>query len=479
MVAPSRSLSFPPKSMTETAAPTVVYRPYPGPQTRFQELSCFEVLYGGAAGGGKSAGGVVAALRHIGRGFGPAYKALILRREYTEIEQSILPETEKYYPALGGRYLQQKHRWVFPGGERVQLGHAQHLEDIKKLLGTEYQYVYLDEVTTFEKSQYTYVISRLRSTHPGIRRRLRSGTNPGSRGHAWVFERFGAWLDPDAPVKAESGQVLYFCRREDETEYVVPKGTPKSLGRCFIAATTKDNPAIDDVEGYLRQLDELDAVTRAQLKSGNWLIKPARGLYYKRAWFGELLDEAPDDCSWVRWWDRAATEEQKGKDPDWTVGLKLARVRTGALTGKYVIGGVVRMRGSPGEVARTIKMTADMDGRGTMIAMPEDPGAAGKFESDAYSKLLTGFNVRFFRETGDKVTRQNPVSAQAERGNVRLVRGPWNEPFLQVLEAFPEGGHDDDVDALGGAFNAHQTHREYVPPKAAAPSSIVNRFAGF
>ena len=156
----------------------VGFRPHRGPQTRFLALSCFEGLYGGAAGGGKSTAGVIGALRRVGKGFGRNYKALLLRREFPEIESTLLPEMEKYYPLLGGRYRQQKKYWIFPEGERIYLGHAQHLEDIKRYLGTEWQYVFFDELTTFERQQYIYAISRLRSSH-GIPVRIRSGTNPG------------------------------------------------------------------------------------------------------------------------------------------------------------------------------------------------------------------------------------------------------------------------------------------------------------
>lgn len=87
-----------------------------------------------------------------------------------------------------------------------------------------------------------------------------------------------------------------------------------------------------------------------------------------------------------------------------------------------------------------------------MVALSEDPGAAGKFEADYYARELAGYDVRFLRETKDKITRAKPVSAQAERGNIKVVRGAWNRAFLSELEEFPEGKNDDQVDALSGAF---------------------------
>jgi predicted phage terminase large subunit-like protein len=91
------------------------------------------------------------------------------------------------------------------------------------------------------------------------------------------------------------------------------------------------------------------------------------------------------------------------------------------------------------------------------IVLPQDPGQAGKAQVEDFARELAGYDARFERETGDKVTRAQPFSAQCEAGNVALVRAPWNEAFLQSLEAFPDPGvHDDDVDAASGAFSSMQ-----------------------
>ena len=459
------------------------WRPNPGPQTRFLQLTCHEALYGGAAGGGKSEAALVDALRYVGKGFGRNYQALLLRREFPELERTLIARSWELYPRLGGRYSQKKKLWLFPGGETVEFGHAEHEKDIRKYQGAQYQYVYFDEETTFTEYMYLYMFSRVRSAH-GVPCRVRGGTNPGSEGHEWVFARFAAWLDPKHPNRAEPGEIRWFIRDNDvDTE--VPKGTPLARSRTFIPAKLRDTPQLDDE--YRANLRQLDPVTRAQLEDGNWLIKPGKGLYYKRAWFTFVEPDAvPTDVQWVRFWDRAATEPQKGKgDPDWTVGVLLGRVRSShpRLAGKYVIAHAERMRGSPGDVEATIKATAALDNPGpekpVMVALSKDPGQAGKFEAAYYARELAKYNVRFFPETGDKITRQNPVSAQCAAGNLLIVKGEWNTPFVATLESFPEGGHDDDVDALAGAFNALQQFEAYEAPKTQAQSSIRGRFAGF
>jgi len=422
------------------------WKPNPGPQEYFLSLTCREALYGGAAGGGKSAALLVDAVRYVGRGYGPAYKALLLRRTFPELERSLIPESKLLYRRLGGRYNGQLHVWTFPEGETVWLSHLQTEGDIHAHQSAEYQFVGFDEVTSFTLQQYLYLgYSRMRSSH-GVPLRLRAGTNPGNDGHEWVFERFGPWLNPESNVKARPGQVLHYVG-----DNLVPRGTPGAMGRTFVPAKNADNPHLDD--GYAAGLDMLDAVTRAQLKDGNWLIKPGKGKYFKRNYF-PVVEAYPADAQLIRYWDRAGTGESEAKkrkssDPDWTVGMLLAKSG-----GIYYIVDINRFRGSPGEVEKEIARTAEADGKHVQVGLEQDPGQAGKFEIATYMRTLDGFNVRAYPARVDKIVRAQPASAQAEHGNFRMVRGAWNKAFVEEVEAFPEGGHDDQVDALSGGHNA-------------------------
>lgn len=427
------------------------WRPNPGPQTRFLSLTCFEALYGGAAGGGKSDALLVDAIRYVGRGYGPGYAALLLRREFPDLEMSLMRRAPALYLRLGGRWNGASKTWTFPAGETVRFGHCQHEQDVHQYQGAEFQFVGFDELTSFTEYQYTYLISRIRSPH-GIPLRLRAATNPGGVGHDWVFRRWAPWLDPESATRGDPGQVLYFARAGDR-EIEVTRDTVGAFGRTFVPARLSDNPYLAADGNYERALDELDEVTRGRLKSGDWLIQPAPGMYFRRAWF-EVVPAAPANAARVRHWDRAATPEKKSNDPDWTVGLKFSRTPDGI----YYVEDVVRLRDSPHAVERAIRSTAALDGVGTMVSLAEDPGQAGKFEAAYYARALAGYNVRTAPERGDKVLRSLPVSAQAQAGNVKLVRGPWVEAFLHELERFPQKGvHDDQVDALSGAFAALTT----------------------
>ncbi len=422
----------------------IVWQPNPGPQTRFLASTAFEALYGGAAGGGKSDALLMDALRYIDV---PGYRALLLRRTFPELLRSLIPKSFRYYLALNGKpNMSSMPQWKFPSGAVIEFGHLQHEHDVHNYQSAEYQYIGFDELTSFTEAMFVYMQSRLRGVD-GIPKRMRAGTNPGGEGHDWVFRRFGPWLDKESAIKAKPGERLYFKNTKDGPVFC--SRFESNLSRVFYPAKVSDNPHLD--EGYEEILGGLDRVSRAQLLDGNWMAKPAAGAYYKRSWF-RIIDAAPSQVTGrVRHWDLAATAPSEGNDPDWTVGVKMARTKDGM----FIIEDITRFRESPGAVEQAIRNTAEADGKGCSISIPQDPGQAGKSQSKALALLLAGFVFSSKPETGDKVTRQKPLSAQAEAGNVALVRGPWLEKFFQELEAFPSKGvHDDQVDAAAGAFDA-------------------------
>jgi predicted phage terminase large subunit-like protein len=113
-----------------------------------------------------------------------------------------------------------------------------------------------------------------------------------------------------------------------------------------------------------------------------------------------------------------------------------------------------------------VRQTAEEDGRAVDVAMEQEPGSAGKVVTDCYLRLLAGWHFHAERSTGSKADRAQPLAAQAEGGNVKLVRGAWNKEFLDEVEAFPFGRHDDQVDAasLGFARLARQRRLNFYVP---------------
>lgn len=438
-----------------------LWEPNPGPQRRFAGTDADECLYGGAAGGGKSSALVAMPLRwtHV-----PEFRALVLRRETTQLPD-LLDKASAIYSRMVNppRYNGTDHTWTFPSGAVIWFSHCKDPDDWQRYQGLEFQWIGFDELTHFTLRQYREIRARVRSATPGLPRHVRATTNPGGPGHDWVFERWGAWLNPECGWeglrrRARPGELLWVLQDGDTTR-VVPWGTPDATSRCFIPARIEDNPRLlKEDPGYKKRLRDNDPVRQAQLIRGDWLAKPAAGKYFKRAWF-PIVDAAPVKAARVRYWDRAATP-----DGDWTVGVRMANDR-----GTLYVEHVQRMRGVPGEVAATIKSCAETDGPSVTQVLEQDPGQAGLVEADAYSRVLAGHRFLFVRPTGDKIVRAGPYSAQCMAGNVRLVRGAWNEAYLNELESFPDGDYDDQVDASSGAYSSVLTAGVTITPPPAAP----------
>jgi predicted phage terminase large subunit-like protein len=175
---------------------------------------------------------------------------------------------------------------------------------------------------------------------------------------------------------------------------------------------------------------------------------PKSGGMFDRANF-EIKRAAPAHLEIVRAWDFAASVPKPGTDPDWTAGVKMGKDREG----QFWILDVIRFQGSSSQVEKTLKNTASQDKRAVRVRIPQDPGQAGVSQAKSFVRKLAGYSVRYERPTGTKEARATPLSAQVEIGNVFLVEGDWNEPFLQEIELFPFAKHDDQVDAAADAFN--------------------------
>lgn len=223
------------------------WEPHPGPQTEFCSRGEFEALYGGAAGGGKTDCLIAEATRFI---HFPNYHGILLRRTFPQL-QEVIDRCFIYYPAVGGEYRSTEHRWYFPSGAKISLGHMQHSNDRYNYQGKEYQFVGFDEVTQFEPEQYLYLFSRARSSDPRIPPRVRSTTNPGGIGHRFIKERFVDMAPPG-------------------TTFIDPI---TGLSRIFIPGKLEDNPTLAQNDpGYVARLMALPVLERKRLLEGIWDI---------------------------------------------------------------------------------------------------------------------------------------------------------------------------------------------------------------
>jgi len=438
-------------------------RPQEGPQEAFLASASDIALYGGAAGGGKTWALLLEPLRHIEvKGFG----AVFFRRNTTQIrnEGGLWDESENLYPLIQGNPKSHNLQWDFPAGTSVTMAHLEYDKTVLNYQGSQIPLICFDELTHFTEKQFWYMLSRNRSMC-GVRPYIRATCNPDA--DSWVALFVAWWIDQETgfAIPERSGIVRWFVRigntikwadspeglseykmtNDDGVDVPIP---PKSF--TFIAAKLTDNKALMAADpGYMANLLALSRVDRERLLGGNWKIRPSAGLYFKREWV-EIIDTAPAGLREVRGWDLAATPENGENDPDWTTGTKMGL----SSDGTYYILDHVYDRLSPNGVERLIRNTASQDGVPVQIRIPQDPGQAGKSQVLAMTKMLAGYDVRSATMTGDKVTRFSPFSAQAEAGNVKVVRGAWNDRWLSELENFPpETGHDDDADSTSEAFS--------------------------
>lgn len=432
-------------------------RPQPGPQEKFLSTWADIALYGGAAGGGKTFGLLAEPVRHISnRNFG----AVIFRRESPQItnEGGLWDESLKLYSPLGAAPVSHVLKWKFPSGAKLKFSHLQYDSNVLDWQGSQIPLIGFDELTHFTRKQFFYMLSRNRSTC-GVRPYVRATTNPDS--DSWVAEFIAWWINQDTglAIPERSGVVRWFIALGDDIVWAdtqreliekYPGSLPKSF--TFITASIYDNKILLEKDpGYLANLMALPLVERERLLGGNWKIRPSSGLYFKREYF-QIVDAAPADCIWWRSWDLAATEKKPDNDPDWTAGVKIGKDSNGI----FYIDDVIRFQKSPMHVEQAIINTASQDGQKVKIALSQDPGQAGKAQAEHLVRMLAGYQAFAERETGDKVTRAGAFSAQCEAGNVRIVRGSWNNDYLNELVNFPpqEGkGHDDQVDASANGFN--------------------------
>ncbi len=196
------------------------------------------------------------------------------------------------------------------------------------------------------------------------------------------------------------------------------------------------------------QVAALEKVMGSYASAGQLQQRPAPrgGGMFKREWFN-VVGAAPAGCKWVRGWDLAATANETAA---FTAGVLIGR----AGDGRFYIADARRIQGSAAEVERLLINTASQDGVGVKGSIPQDPGQAGKAQAQYLVRQLAGYSYSATPESGDKETRALPLAAQAEAGNVMIVKGEWNGPFLDELAGFPMGKFKDQVDAATRAFNA-------------------------
>ena len=237
-----------PKALRTVAEENVIFRPNDGPQTDFLAASETDVLYGGAAGGGKSYAMLVDPLRFAHRG---AHRALILRRSMPELRELIDKSRELYPKAFPGcKYKEVEKLWNFPSGAKIEFGFLERDADVYRYQGQAYSWIGFDEIThQATEFSWNYLASRLRTTDPEIIPYMRCTANPGGVGAHWVKKRY---IDPSPPNESFKGS--------------------DGLSRKFIPARLDDNPYLANDGRYEQMLKALPPTQRRQLLEGDWEV---------------------------------------------------------------------------------------------------------------------------------------------------------------------------------------------------------------
>ena len=224
----------------------VLFHANEGPQTDFLAADEKDVLYGGAAGGGKSYAMIVDPLRYAHR---KAHRALILRRSMPELREMIDKSRELYPQAFpGAKFREVEKLWNFPSGAKIEFGFLERDADVYRYQGQAYSWIGFDEITHLPTEfSWNYLASRLRTTDPEIKTYLRCTANPGGVGSTWVKRRY---IDPHESNKSFLGT--------------------DGLTRKFIPAKLADNPYLAEDGIYEQMLNSLPPIQRRQLLEGNW-----------------------------------------------------------------------------------------------------------------------------------------------------------------------------------------------------------------
>lgn len=406
-------------------------------QSAFLWLSILEAFYGGAAGGGKSEALLSAALQYVDV---PGYTALLLRRTYQDLALpgALMDRAKTWLLETPATYRAKDHAWEFPTSDprrpaRLVFGYCEDDRDLDRYASAEFQFVGVDELTQFTERQYVFFFSRLRKPAVGplahVPLRMRSASNPGNIGHAWVKRR------------------------------MIREG--RERGRVFIPATSRDNEHVGS--DYHLALAELDPVRRRQLQDGDWDVEDS-GEFFNRAWirtFRQHGDAYVLTAPQLPGEDRPREKVVLAKDclrfstVDLAISLKATAdytvISTFALTPDRELLHLDQFR-------RRVEKPEQLDAfRGILrrhrcsFGLVESVAYQASFVQDA---LREGLPARMVTPDTKKEARWLNAGTYMKAGRYYVEESArWREDLeTELVHVNPKAGHDDQADALAYGF---------------------------
>lgn len=441
-------------------------RPQPK-QEAFLSSPADVCIYGGSAGGGKTWALVYDFLKHYQN---PKFGSVLFRRTLPEHKRQGGPwdESMNLYPLFGAQPNTSSLQWKFPSGSKITFAGLQYEIDVMSWKSAQIPAILFDQLEMFSQYQFLYMATRNRSVC-GVKPYIRATCNPEP---GWLADFLDWWIAKDGYADlSRAGKIRYFVIVNDspvwgDTEAELKEQYPKLIPRSctFIPATIYDNKILLEADpGYLANLMGQSLVERERLlgdaeRGGNWKIKPEAGNVFNKKWFNVLTEwDMNRNWSFVIRWDFAATEKSvANEDPDYTAWCVMGREPK---TGEVIIleGGQKRL--NPSGVYDEFRSRCEywrdyleQFGFRLKVRWEREPGSAAKRESPILVGLVPWADARGVSSTGSKLDRARPLAAQAEHGFVSVIKGEWNEMWLNHMHSQP-ADHDDMMDAATGGYS--------------------------
>jgi len=444
------------------------------------------LLVGGGAGGGKS---TICLTKNLDGINDPDFIAVVLRRSQPELKRpgGLINESKSIYPHFKGKYGLQSLTWKFPSGAQISFGAISGDSDLGGWQGSQLTRVMIDEAAEeWTQHQVLFMISRMRSKSK-IHPQLIMTANPNK--NSFLFDWVQYCLDEDGVPKKGTENIVRWFTVEDNVAkwadspeecyelYGKPKGKimakglsdteiakippqllfiPKSFR--FIPTGVYDNPYLLPPRNntYLANLLSQPRVSQLRFLLGSWTAVPDGASYFKSENL-KYIDMLPldDDITWVRAYDLAfGLPSEVNRNPDYSASCLMGRGKSG----KYYIAHAEKFRGLVHDVTQKIIKTAHEDGDDVALQIPKDPGGGGRYMHDDMKRRLAEEGVYAHTEVisgwSSKVQRYMPFCAMVDLGMVHVVRGSWNDDWLQENLHFTgdRNKKDDLCDCTASAF---------------------------